>query len=49
MRVSDITAWQLPLMVSRLFGQVAENEDEVRGEAERLAHRVRPTSGVTTP
>ncbi|KAB1072606.1 phosphotransferase family protein [Methylobacterium planeticum] len=37
--LAELRAWQLPLLVSRLFGQAASNEDEVRAEAERLARR----------
>jgi tRNA A-37 threonylcarbamoyl transferase component Bud32 len=32
-----VSAWMLPVMVMRLFGQVAANEDEVREAAERLS------------
>jgi aminoglycoside phosphotransferase (APT) family kinase protein len=38
--ISELRAWRLPMLVSRLFGQEAANEDEVRAEAERLARRV---------
>lgn len=37
--VAELRAWRLPLLVSRLFGQAASNENEVRAEAERLARR----------
>jgi thiamine kinase len=39
--VSELRAWRLPLLVSRLFGQAAANEDAVRADAEYLARRVR--------
>ena len=32
-----VSAWMLPVLVMRLFGQVAANEDEVREAAERLS------------
>lgn len=34
---SHVSAWMLPVLVMRLFGQVAANEDEVRAAAERLS------------
>ena len=39
---SEIRAWQLPVLAARLFGQAADNEDEVRATVERLAHRAAP-------
>lgn len=34
---AEIEAWRLPVLVSRLFGQAAPNEADLRAEAERLA------------
>jgi thiamine kinase len=34
---SEVRAWHFPCLVSRLFGQVADNEEELRAAAERIA------------
>ena len=34
---SEVLAWRLPLLTARLCGQIADSEDAVRAEAERLA------------